>query len=716
MKLSLIDTRIGTDNEPGFSNGNALPYTGVPFAMNYFAVQNGTGSWWFDPKKKSFQGFRCTHQPSPWMGDFSHLLITPYTGTPNIQDDFLVHSSYRPEQSVFSPHYNKVTSLNYALQSELTASTYGMKLRSKSLRDEKVNFVISAKNGVVAHYDSESNILHGKINNYSGVEDETFTMCFAMKFDQEVSIKNDAFRDGSKIAIIKSECPSITLTFASSFISEKQALLNLNREPESFEVMKDEAEAQWLSYLNRVEVEHHNQDELKMFYNALHRSFLFPMKFYEFDEDNEAVHYDTTKKKITKGKLYTNNGFWDTYKSLFPLFSLIAQEEYEAMLEGFLNNYRQAGYLPKWLSPYERGLMPGTLIDAVVSDAITKGIGLENIDELYEAMVHSATRESANQNYGRHAVDDYTTYGYVPEDYNESVNQTLDNAYSDFCIAQVAKELNKQEDYEYFTKSSNNYKNLFDKETMFMRSKDRKGNFSKNFKADSWSKGYTEGSAWQNSWAVYHDFEGLINLFPSKDKFLEHITNLANQKPTFDVGSYGFEIHEMSELAAIDFGQVAISNQPSFHIPYLYSYIGKPESTEVLLRQLMKRAFKPTFDAYPGDEDNGSMSAWYILNACGFYPVCPGSKEYVIGIPLLDKVTLHLSNGETLKITAEENHDHFNFVDKVTVNDEPYNKLYLNHDEIMKGMDLDFKLGLVPRHKTYEKDQLPFSQSLNRNQ
>lgn len=714
MKLNLIDTRIGSDNDPSFSNGNALPYTGVPFAMNYFAVQNGSGSWWFDPKKKTFEGFRCTHQPSPWMGDFSHFLITPFTGSPKIQDTFFTQSSYRPEDAVFLPHYNKIESLRYQLVSELTASTYGMMLQSQSTNKQALNFLLSAEKGVQASFDEESQLLTARIRNFAGSEDKDFTMYFSMTFSEKVKVRLDHFRDDSQIVIIESQSPKLTLSFASSFISAKQANLNLSRQSQDFNTMKNQAQEHWLKYLDRIEAKHHNQEELKMFYNALHRSFLFPMTFYELDENQEEIHYNTLKKGVAKGKLFTNNGFWDTYKTLFPLFSLIAHEEYEAMLEGFLNSYKESGYLPKWLSPDERGLMPGTLVDAVISDAISKNIGLKNAEELYQAMHHSANVESANQNYGRHAVKDYAKLGYVPSDYNESVNQTLDNAYSDFCIAQVAKKLGKEEDYHYFIKSSNNYKNLFDQESKFMRAKDRDGKFTEDFKPDSWSQGYTEGSAWQNSWAVYHDMQGLINLFASKDQFLDHITNLVNQKPTFDVGSYGFEIHEMSELAAIDFGQVAISNQPSFHIPYLFTYLGKSESSQVLLRQLMKKAFKPSFDAYPGDEDNGSMASWFIFNACGFYPVCPGSGEYVLGIPLLDSIKFHLSSGETLNISSHNNHEHFNFVDQVHVDSRAYSKLYLNHFDIMKGMNLEFSLGLVPRHKNYTKDQLPFSQSLQR--
>ncbi len=709
MPLQYIDTRVGTENTSTYSNGNCLPYTGSPFGMNYFGVQNGEGSWWFSPSKPLFVGFRLTHQPSPWMGDFSHMLFTPFTGNPHFLGTYHLQSSYRTEEATFKPHLNEVYSLRYSLSNQLTASKYGMTLKSTSDNNEAVGFVLSAHEGVTSSYDEATKILTGSIKNFAGSEDKEFTMHFAITFNEDVTVRQDKFDNDEAICIIQSESESLTLSFASSFISADQAVLNLSRESKDFDEQVEANRQAWLKVLNRIEAKDKNKDHLKMFYSALYRTFLFPMTFYEINENNEEIHYNTTDKVVAPGKLFTNNGFWDTYKSLFPLFSLIAQDEYEAMLEGFLNSYNETGYLPKWLSPDERGLMPGTLIDAVISDALVKDISLDNAEALYAAMVQSATTESADPNYGRRAVNDYWNFGYVPSDYDESVNQSLDNAYSDYCIAQVAEKLGKTDDHKRFMESSYNYEKLFDKESKFMRAKDRNGNFSATFDPNEWGHAYTEGSAWQNSWAVYHDFKGLINLFDSKDSFLSHITDLANQKPKFSVGSYGFEIHEMSEVAAIDFGQVAISNQPSFHLPYLYTYAGKPESTQVLLRQLMKETFSATTTGYPGDEDNGSMSAWYVFNACGFYPVCPGSAEYVLGIPLLDEVKIHLSNGNTINLKTDQNHTQHNFVDKRVVNNEEYSKLYLNHHEMMEGMNIHTTLGLVPRHKEYEDEDLPFS-------
>lgn len=708
MKHTEIDTRVGTHNYSNFSNGNTLPLTGSPFAMNYFAVQNGEGSWWFDPLKPMISGFRCTHQPSPWMGDFSHFLITPFTGNPLIRSLFHLQSSYRTQEAIFRPDFLQVESLRYNIKSELTASTYGMKLRTTSSDENSIKYVLSAHSGI-RNISQDHNSITFDIKNYSGCEDKDFTMHVILTADTPLKLMVSKFEDGSDIAIIETDVTCATLSLATSFISSAQAALNLSREPETFTLLHQQVAATWNEKLDKIVVTHKDKEAEKMFYAAFYRCFLFPQTFYELDESMNPIHYNTISKQVAPGVLFTNNGFWDTYKTLFPLFSLIEPDFYELLLRGFLNSYNESGYLPKWLSPDERGLMPGTLIDAVISDALTKGIAQDMIHELYDAMVKSATVESANPQYGRRAVNDYWKYGYVPSHYGESVNQSLDNSYSDFCIAQVAKLLNKNDDYEKFMTSSRNYAKLFDLESGLMRARDTYGNFVAPFTDTMWGHAYTEGSSWQNSWAVYHDFKGLINLYSNQDDFIQVITHLINQKPIFSVGSYGFEIHEMSEVAAIDFGQMAISNQPSFHIPYLFTYAGHPESTQVLIRSLMRETFKPTFDGYPGDEDNGSMSAWYVFNSLGFYPVCPGSQEYVMGIPYFDSVVINLPHNKTIEITTENNTPHHNFINDVKVNGSSYTHLYFKHKDLIQGANIKFELGIVPHFKSYTDEQLPYS-------
>src|SRR5699024_5953948 len=368
-------------------------------------------------------------------------------------------------------------------------------------------------------------------------------------------------------------------------------------------------------------------------------------------------------EEIKGSKLFTNNGYWDTYKTVYPLFSLIIPDKYQDVLEGIEHFYKESGHLPKWLSPDERGLMPGTLVNAVIADAAVKGLlDEEKMEFFLEALIQEATVAPTDSKFGRRGVKEMLKYGYVTNEELENVNQTQDNAYSDFCIRQIAKTLNHNEVKEDFEEKALNYRNLYDSDTGFMRGKDEEGNFSEDFIPEDWGFDYTEGSAWQNGLAIFHNFQDYIELMGGKDRFLEHLTNLANEDPYFEIGNYGMEIHEMSELAVADFGQIAISNQPSFHLPYLFNYVGKPEYNQLLVKQLCTHAFTTEFDGYPGDEDNGSMSGWYIFSMLGFYPVTPGTTEYVLGIPQFDKSTIHLPDGKEFIITTKNNHHKHNFI------------------------------------------------------
>ena len=714
--LHLIDTRAGTANQHSYSNGNALPYTGFPFGMNHFVPQttNERGSWFFHPHDRTFQGYRLTHQPSPWMGDFSHLLLTPVCDERNMKHPSTFHtsSSYRPEEAEFRPHYLKIKQLRYNITSELTPTTYGGTLRIHYPTASENGLYLRAQGGLHAlHYDASTQLLTGYISNFSGCKDENFKMYFAFKCSAPLAREALDLSHENQILLLRfAEQQSVDVKFATSFISVNQAILNATRESAlTFEQVKASAAEKWAYYLNKIEVTHKDSEQLKTFYHCLYRMFLFPQTFYELDENQQPIHYDTTSQTVKPGKLYTNNGFWDTFRTVYPLYSIIIPDEYEEMMEGFLNSYRNAGFLPKWLSPDERGLMPGTLIDGLIADAAVKGIGSDLMPEMLDAMIKAATVQSADTSYGRSGTADYLKYGYVPLDYHESCNHTQDYAYSDFCISVVAKTLGKDDVAEFYAKQALNYRNIFDKETGFMRAKDKDGNFKPDFDPFSWGLDYAEGSAWQNSFAVYHDFEGLIKEYGGKDVFFDKITELYNTPPHFDVKGYGFEIHEMSEVAAIDFGQAGISNQPSFHIPYLFNYVGQPASSQVVLKQLMTQVFDSSVTGYPGDEDNGSMSGWYVFSAMGFYPVTPGTGEYVLGVPLMDHVTIHLPDGKTFTARAHENVSHANFVRQTVLDGEIYHKRFIRHADIVAGGQLDVTLGLVPTYRQYSDEELPYS-------
>lgn len=714
--LHLIDTRQGSASQHSYSNGNTLPYTAHPFGMNYFVVQttNERGNWFFHPQDRIFQGFRLTHQPSPWMGDFQHFLLTPISGEAAMKHSSIFHtgSSYRPEEAIFKPHFLKIKQLRYGITSELTPSTYGAKLRITyaSLHDN--GLYLRAVNGINRLKLNENRTqLSGYISNFSNCEDPDFKMYFVLNFNVPVTGGDFDLSSENQVLLLRfADTRQLEVHLATSFIHTRQSELNLNRELKlTFDALKAQTADKWTYYLNKIEVNHTDAQQVKTFYNCFYRMFLFPQKFYELDAKEEPLHYDTSSKSVKRGYLYTNNGFWDTFRTVYPLYSVIIPDVYQEMLEGFLNSFRHTGFLPKWLSPDERGLMPGTLIDGLIADAAVKNIAQQLMPEMLDAMISTATTESENTNSGRQGTKDYLKYGYVPLNYHESCNHTQDYAYSDFCISQVAKVVGNLEVADFYRMQSLNYRHLFDASSGFMRAKDKKGQFRPDFSAFSWGLDYAEGSAWQNSFAVYHDFQGLINAYGGQEAFFQKITDLYNTPPIFDVKGYGFEIHEMSEVAAIDFGQSGLSNQPSFHIPYLFNYVGQPASSQVVLKQLMTNLFDAGFTGFPGDEDNGSMSGWYVLSSMGFYPVTPGTGEYVLGIPLFDEVKIHLPGGKQFVVNAHQNAPHANFVKAVKLNGKSYTKLFVKHDDIITGGQLDFMMGLAPTYRKYEQEELPFS-------
>lgn len=711
--IDTIDTRHGTANQHSFSNGNCLPYTGVPFGMNYFAPQttDQNGSWWFHPNDRTFQGYRLTHQPSPWMGDFSRMLMTPFSGELAELSLFHAQSSYRPEEAEFSPYQLKINQLRYGIDSTIVPSMYGAILEMNFTQEQ--NGLLLTLPGMKNVQQTNEHELQVSIVNFSGCEDDDFTFYLTFQFTEPIVsftkiVKNNDNFIKLDFGLVKQQ----TIRLGTSFISQEQATLNLEREQKNtltdfLQVSKQE----WLSYFDRIKVEHTDPQQTKTFYHNLYRIFLFPQTFYEIDKNGQKIHYDTFNRKIQPGVLYTNNGFWDTYKTVYPLYSLIAQEKYGEMLEGFLNSYEETGFLPKWLSPDERGLMPGTLIDAVIADAAVKNIRPDLMPRFLEAMKKGATVQSERTNYGRQGTLDYLRYGYVPSSFHESVNHTLDYAYSDFCISQVAKTLGDNKTAQVYAQQSLNYQQIFDPAVGLMRAKDTEGHFREDFSPIRWGKDYAEGSAWQSSFAVYQDFQGLIQQMGGKAAFTEKLVELCNQSPNFDVAGYGFEIHEMSEMAAVEFGQLAISNQPSFHYPYLFSYVGKPEMAQPLIKNLLTECFNPNTDGYPGDEDNGSMAGWYIFNSLGFYPVSPGTGEYVIGMPLVKKASLTLSNGEKLTITASPNHRQQQFIHQTKRNSQSHHQLFFTHHDLMSGGQIDYHLGIVPNSKEYQASDLPFSLS-----
>ena len=690
--LEAIDTRFGTASKHAFSRGNTLPYTGVPFGMNYFVPQTSDqeGAWFFDPHLPIFQGIRLTHQPSPWIGDYSWLLLTPVTG--QLGGDSLFHrqSSYDRDKASFQPHYLKIFSLRYQIETQLTPTCYGASIRFKQKQGKSLSLYLhTADDLTVEQVDKRTLALRqeGKTETNKNL----MILFTALQINTDILSVNQENGDW-RIDLASSQAE---IQLATSFISPSQALLNLPQK--DFDSCKESAKADWEDLLHRFDILETGETDRTFFDHCLYRLFLFPQTFYEVDESGQAIHMDLATGTVKPGVLFSNNGFWDTFRTTFPLFALVIPEHYRLFLEGFLNSYRDTGFLPKRLAPDERGMIPGTLLDGIIADSACKDMAPDLEEELLQAMLETATKSDPLGINGRHGLAQYQELGYLSTDHHESVSHTLDYAYSDFCIASCAEKLGKNDIAETYRTASQNYRHLFDTATGYMRAQDNQGNFRPDFSPYSWGRDYAECSAIQATLGVLHDIPGLIQLMGGKEAFSNYLLKACQDAPLFETTGYGYEIHEMSEMATAPFGQIAISNQPSFHIPYLFRYSNYPDYTALLIKTLRQKAFHPSWQAYPGDEDNGSLSAWYIWSALGFYPTCPGKPSYDLGIPLFDHLRIYLAKeNKWLDIHAEQNHSHFNFVKECRLDKTIVSSI--QHQDLLKAEQLTFTLSWLPNH------------------
>ena len=690
--LETIDTRFGTASKHAFSRGNTLPYTGVPFGMNYFVPQTSDqeGSWFFDPHLPIFQGIRLTHQPSPWIGDYSWLLLTPITG--EISGDTLFHrqSSYNLDRAIFNPHFLKIFSERYQIETQLSPTCYGASIQLRQTLGKDLSLYLHASDELTVEQ-VDQRTLALRQEGETETNKRPLVMYTALAFSVEIlSITQEG--QGWRIDLDGSETQ---VQLATSFISKAQALFNLPKQ--DFEEIKTDAKESWEDLLGRFDVVETGPVDRAFFDHCLYRLFLFPQTFYEVNEQGEIIHMDLASGTVKPGLLFTNNGFWDTFRTSFPLFALIIPEYYRQFLEGFLNSYRDTGYLPKWLAPDERGMMPGTLIDGLIADSACKNMAPELEEEFLKAMIETATKADPKAINGRHGLAQYQELGYLSTNFHESVSHTLDYAYSDFCISTCAEKLGQKELAQTYAHYSKNYQNLFDPETGYMRARDVDGNFRPDFSPYSWGRDYAECSAIQASLGVLHDISGLGQLMGGKEAFSNYLLKVCQSLPLFETTGYGYEIHEMSEMATAPFGQLAISNQPSFHIPYLFRYSNYPQYTSLLIKTLRQKAFRAGWDAYPGDEDNGSLSAWYVWSTLGLYPTCPGKASYDLGIPLFDHLRVYLAEKDQwLDIRTQQNHEHFHFVQDCHLDGKEVQSI--GHQDLLNAQNLDFTLSWLPNH------------------
>lgn len=732
--LDYIDTRQGTKNQYGIGHGNTLPYTTVPFGMNSYVIQTRLENpYFFHPDDYFNYGVRLTHQPSPWMGDFAYLTINAFSIT-NEENDLLekgyyssinqiyslIRGGYHPDKSVFKPHYLKYKRMRDLSTFELVPTERGASImfRPDNIELPQMFSVTIACGGQLELSDDRNNII-GYTNQLSGSKYDKFGMHFMIKSSCKMEFvwtnADNSKDEGNKTYLFRlvTDSKEIGFDIVTSYISLNQAVTNYSIDDffqKNFTEKIEDAADKWLNYLNRIVVQHPNSDYLKTFYTCLYRTATFPQLAYDCGRDGEPVHYSPYTQKVEQGVFYTNNGYWDTFRTNYPLYSLIIPEKISEFLEGIINVAREDKYLPKWLSPDERGLMPGTLVDGVIADAICKKlIDKEMAEEFLDHMIYTATVHSEHELEGREGFRDYDLLGYLPSDYHESVNKTLDYAYSDFCIAQVASALNKDDIADKFYKRSKNYQNLFDATVNQMMPKNRQGKFEIN-NPYTWGNGYTEGSAWQSSLSVYHDISGLIELYGGDAEMYNHLSHLINMIPRYNVGGYHQEIHEMLEMAKINLGQLAISNQPSFHIPYLFNYIGLPNLTQIVIKIILSEFFSYDETGFVGDEDNGSLSSWFVLSSLGLYQVTPGVPEYNLGISLWDYATVKVGD-KVVTIETINNENYLSIVSERKVNQKTYKNIFISYFELMQGVEITQQLGLIPNINLTPNENRPYSLS-----
>lgn len=734
--VEMINPLIGTASDHDFSNGNTYPAIALPWGMNFWTPQTGKmgDGWAYTYDAKKIVGFKQTHQPSPWMNDYGQFSIMPLTGKAVFREKDR-GSWFSHKAEISKPYYYSVYLADYDITTEITPTERAAAFRFTYPQSDSAFLVIDAldSGSYVKIIPEQGKIVGYTTRNKAGVP-ANFKNYFVIYIDAPITVsyvwydgkleagllEKQAKHTGAIIGFKTQRGQQVNARIASSFISGEQADINLQRElaKDNFETVKQKAKAAWNKQLNRIKVEGGTVDQEKTFYSSLYRSMLFPQKHYELDAAGKIMHYSPYNGKVLPGYLYAGTGFWDTFRSLYPLLNLLFPSINKEMQEGLINDYKEGGWLPEWSSPGYRNIMVGNNSASVVADAYIKGLRGYDINTLYEALIKDANNEGPMTAVGRKGVAYYNELGYVPYDVgiNENAARTLEYAYDDFTIAQLAKALKKPAaEIELYTKRAQNYRHLFDSSSKLMRGKNKDGSFQSPFNPFTWGGAFTEGNSWHYTWSVFHDIRGLKNLMGGNRQFTGMLDSVFKMPPVFDESYYKKVIHEIREMQVMNMGQYAHGNQPIQHLIYLYNYAGQPWKTQYWIREVMNRMYLPTPDGYCGDEDNGQTSSWYVFSALGFYPVCPGSDQYVIGTPLFKKATLQLENGKKITINAANNSAENKYIQGLLVNGKKWSYNWLGHTGLVQGATLQFNMVANPDlQRGTSEDSYPFSVSDNK--
>lgn len=716
--VDYVSTLVGTQSKHSLSTGNTYPAIALPWGMNFWTPQTGKmgDGWAYTYDADKIRGFKQTHQPSPWINDYGQFAIMPVVGRPVFNEDERA-SWFSHKAEIATPYYYRTYLADYDVVTEITPTERAAILRFTFPETDDAYIVVDAfDNGSSVTVIPEQNKIIGYTTKNNGGVPENFRNYFVIEFDKPFTYVAGVADGNIDAASTSATChhagaivgfktsyrgEQVHARVASSFISTEQAQFNLSElGNNSFEQVKQAGRAKWNEVLGRIVIEDNDIDQLRTFYSCLYRSVLFPRSFYEYDRAGNPIHYSPYNGEVLPGYMFTDTGFWDTFRSLFPLLNLVYPSMNAKMQEGLANTYKESGFLPEWASPGHRGCMVGNNSASVVADAYLKGVTTHDPEVLWEAVVHGANSVHPHvPSTGRLGFEYYNELGYVPYDVNinENVARTLEYAYDDWCIYKFGQKLGKSEqELAPFAQRALNYRNVFDPEHNLMRGKNKDGHFQSPFNPFKWGDAFTEGNSWHYSWSVFHDPQGLIDLMGGKATFNQMLDSVFIVPPVFDDSYYGSVIHEIREMQIMNMGNYAHGNQPIQHMIYLYDYAGEPWKAQYWVREVMNRMYTPAPDGYCGDEDNGQTSAWYVFSALGFYPVCPGSGQYALGAPLFKNAKLYLENGKVVEITAKNNSDSHRYIHKLTLNGKTYDYNYFNHDTLLKGAKINIDMTAEP--------------------
>ncbi|MGD0581979.1 MAG: GH92 family glycosyl hydrolase [Bacteroidales bacterium] len=729
----LVNPLMGTDSDFSLSNGNTYPAVAMPWGMNFWSPQTGkmTSGWLYAYSDKKIVGIKQTHQPSPWINDYAAFSFMAVTGREVYKESDRA-SWFSHKAEVAKPYYYSVYLADYDVTAEVTPSERAAIFRFTFPQSDSSYIILDAfnKGSMVRVIPSEKKIVGYCRNNHGGVPDNFhnyFVAVFDRAFESADTWHGDTLNrnvgeaegdhTGAIVRFKTKRGEKIQVRVASSFISPAQAELNLKREigGKQFDQQKEESRAEWNRQMGRIMVAGGTEDQTRTFYSCLYRMLLFPRQFYEIDEKNQIVHYSPYNGKVLPGYMFTDNGFWDTFRAVFPFFTLMYPDLTSKIMAGLVNTYRESGWLPEWASPGHRDCMIGSNSASLITDAYLKGIRGYDIDTLYRAIIKNTFGPGPVSSVGRLGADYYNTLGYVPYDVgiNENAARTLEYAYADFCISRLGAKLKRSgAEIDLYRKRAMNYKNVFDPGRKLMRGRNKDGTFQSPFNPYKWGDAFTEGNSWHYTWCVFQDIAGLMDLMGGKEAFNAKLDSVFTVPPVFDTSYYGIVIHEIREMQIMNLGNYAHGNEPVQHMIYLHNYSGEPWKAQFHVRDIMKKLYNYTPDGYCGDEDNGQTSAWYVFSALGFYPVTPGTDQYVIGSPLFRKATLTFENGRKLKIIAQGNSDENVYVKKISLEGKIVSRNYIEHHELKSGGRLIFYMDKDPSRSRGTTDSAaPFSMS-----